>query len=212
VTSTRDAILDGALHVLQTRGLARTTTKEIARAAGYSEATLYKLFADKTDLLLCVQAERLPTIGVVSDGAASLAGSGTVAGNLRLIVVEMTRFYQSVLPIGMSIFSDNDLLARHRDAVRARGPGPESIVDGVRAYLTAEQAAGRVGPAAPIDGAAMALAGACMHRAFLWCFDGEAGDPAAQGSASAGAFAAGVVAAVLPALAPAPDCGLPHDA
>ncbi len=202
MTNTRDAILDGALRVMQTRGLARTTTKEIARAAGYSEATLYKLFADKVDLLLCVQAERLPRIGVVSDGAASLAGTGTVAGNLHQIAVEMTGFYQTVLPIAMSIFSDSDLLARHRDAVRARGPGPEAISDGVRAYLAAEQAAGRVGPAAPVDGTAMALAGACMHQAFLWCFDGEAGVPAARGSARADAFAAGAVAAILPALCP----------
>jgi AcrR family transcriptional regulator len=203
VASTRDAILDGALHVMRTRGLARTTTKEIARAAGYSEATLYKLFDDKFDLFLSVLAERLPTVGVVRDGAANLAGS--VAGKLHQIVVEMTGFYQAVLPIGMSIFSDSDLLARHRAAVRMHGTGPESVTDGVRAYLAAEQAAGRIDPAAPIDGAAMALAGACMHQAFLWCFDGEVGDAATQGSARVDAFAAGVVAAILPALSPAPD-------
>jgi AcrR family transcriptional regulator len=205
VTSTRDAILDGALHVMRARGLARTTTKEIARAAGYSEATLYKLFDDKFDLFLAVLAERLPRVGVVSDGAASLAGTGTVAGNLRLIVVEMIGFYLSVLPIGMSIFSDTALLARHREAIRTRGPGPEVITNGVRAYLAAEQATGRVAAAAPIDGAALALAGACMHQAFLWCFDGDAGDVATQESARVDAVAAGVVAAILPALGTRPD-------
>lgn len=205
MTSTRDAMLDGALHVMQTRGLARTTTKEIARAAGYSEATLYKLFDDKFDLFLSVLAERLPTVGVVSDGAATLAGSGSLAGNLQLIVVEMTRFYQAVLPIGMSIFSDSDLLTRHRDAVRTHGTGPEVITTGVRAYLAAEQAAGRVDPTAPIDGATMALAGACMHQAFLWCFAGDSGDGAVEQSTRVDAFAAGVVAAILPALSPVPD-------
>jgi AcrR family transcriptional regulator len=205
VASTRDAILDGALHVMQTRGLARTTTKEIAKAAGFSEATLYKLFDDKFDLFLCVLAERLPQVGVVSNGAESLAGTGSVAGNLHRIVVEMTSFYRAVLPVGMSIFSDSGLLARHRDAVRSRGPGPEVISEGVRAYLGAEQAAGRVGELAPIDGAALALAGACMHQAFLWCFDGEAGDAATQGPARVDAFAAGVVAAILPALSSARD-------
>ena len=205
MASTRDAILDGALHVMRTRGLARTTTKEIARAAGYSEATLYKLFDDKVELFLSVLAERLPTVGVVSDGAASLGGTGSVAGNLQRIVVEMTHFYEAVLPIGMSIFSDSDLLARQRAAVRMHGTGPESVTDGVRAYLAAEQAAGRVGAAAPVDGAAMTLAGACMHRAFLWCFDGDTDDTATEGSERVEAFAAGVVAAVLPALDPAPD-------
>ena len=205
MATTRDAILDGALRVMQSRGLARTTTKEIARASGYSEATLYKLFDDKFDLFLCVLAERLPRVGVVHGGAGTLAGKGSVAGNLQRIVVEMTGFYHAVLPIGMSIFSDSDLLARHRDAVRTHGPGPEIITDGVRAYLAAEQAAGRVGAAAPIDGAAMALVGACMHQVFLWCFDGETGGDAIQGSARVDSFAAGVVAAILPALSPAPD-------
>jgi AcrR family transcriptional regulator len=205
VPSTRDAILDGALHVMRTRGLARTTTKEIARAAGYSEATLYKLFDDKFDLFLSVLDERLPQVGVVSDGAESLAGAGSVTGNLHRIVVEMLSFYQAVLPIGMSIFSDSDLLARHRDAVRMRGPGPEVITKGVRGYLAAEQASGRVGERAPIDGAALALVGACMHQAFLWCFDGETGDAATKDPARADAFAKGVVAAILPGLSPAPD-------
>ena len=60
---TRDRILDAAAHVMRTRGFARTTTKEIARAAGYSEATLYKHFQDKTDLFLAVLKERLPSLG-----------------------------------------------------------------------------------------------------------------------------------------------------
>lgn len=205
MASTRDAILDGALHVMQTRGLARTTTKEIARAAGYSEATLYKLFDDKFDLFLSVLAERLPTVAVADDDAASLAGTGSLAGNLHRIVVEMTGFYRAVLPIGMSIFSDTALLARHRDAVRTHGPGPERIAAGVRAHLGAEQAAGRVGASAPIAGAAMALVGACMHEAFLWCFNGEADDAPAGESPAVNTFADGVVAAILPALDPAPD-------
>src|ERR1700760_4013925 len=60
---TRDRILDAAAHVMRTRGFARTTPKEIARAAGYSEATLYKHFTDKTDLFLAVLKERLPSLG-----------------------------------------------------------------------------------------------------------------------------------------------------
>jgi AcrR family transcriptional regulator len=196
VPSTRDAILDGALTVMRTRGLARSTTKEIARAAGYSEATLYKLFADKVDLFLCVLAERLPPVSVVRDGAASLAGRDSVAANLHLITTEITRFYLIMLPVGMSIFSDTGLLARHREDVRARGAGPESLTNGVRAYLAAEQAAGRVRADAPLAGAAMALAGACMQRAFLWCFD----DIREPGDRAVNTFAADVVAAVLPSL------------
>jgi hypothetical protein len=106
------------------------------------------------------------SVGFVGGGnAASAAGTGSMAGNLQRIVIQMTGFYQAVLPIGMSIFSDSDLLARHRDAVRTHGPGPERITEGVRAYLTAEQAAGRVAVAAPIAGArGRWSAPACIRR------------------------------------------------
>ena len=47
--TTRDAILDGALEVMRTRGLARTTTKEIARAAGFSEHLTKPINFDRLD-------------------------------------------------------------------------------------------------------------------------------------------------------------------
>ena len=198
MTTTRDAILDGAMHVIRTRGLARTTTKEIAAAAGYSEPMLYRFFADKTDLFLAVLAERLPGVGVTRDDGSDLAGSGTLRDNVRHIVVEMTGFYLTVLPLAMSIFSDAELLARHRDAVNDHGTGPEMMTDGVRGYLAAEQAAGRIDADAPIDGVAFALAGAAQHRAFLWSFNGRG----AMALKEIESFADEVVAAALPALSP----------
>ncbi len=76
MTDTRDRILDAATHVMRTRGFARTTTKEIARAAGYSEATLYKHFQDKTDLFLAVLKERLPTVSWMLSPTASQTPAG----------------------------------------------------------------------------------------------------------------------------------------
>ncbi|MCU6479148.1 TetR/AcrR family transcriptional regulator [Arthrobacter sp. A2-55] len=199
---TREAILDGALAVMRDRGLARTTTKEIARASGCSEPLLYRHFEDKIALFLAVLAERLPPVRVLGDGAAGLAGHGLLEENLRLVVAELTAFYLTVLPIGMSIFSDNELLARHRDAVEAHGTGPEIMSLGVGKYLADEQAAGRIRPGAPLDGAALALTGAAMHRAFLWSFHARAGEPGPSRQRIRD-VAAEVVAGVLPSLLPA---------
>ena len=58
--STRERILTAAEEVMRTKGLARSTTKEIARASGFSEATLYKHFANQEELFLAVLGERLP--------------------------------------------------------------------------------------------------------------------------------------------------------
>ena len=54
LSKTRDQILDAAASVMHTLGLARTTTREIAQAAGLSEAALYRHFEDKAELFLSI--------------------------------------------------------------------------------------------------------------------------------------------------------------
>jgi AcrR family transcriptional regulator len=199
--TTRDAILDGALEVMRARGLARTTTKEIARAAGFSEATLYKLFTDKTDLFLCVFAERLPWGAAVRDGVSDLVGQNSVQENLTAMVVEIERLFDTSLPIAMSLFSDAELLAREAEAVHARGGlGPGIVIQRLGDYLRGEQAGGRVSATAPVDAAATALVGACMHHAFVGSFSdrGRGGDR----ERAFAALADGVVAAVLYGICP----------
>jgi AcrR family transcriptional regulator len=169
--SGRERILDGAYEVMRTRGLARATTKEIARAAGLSEAALYKFFKDKEDVFLCVLKERLPRITLFDRGVDEIVGTGELSENLHTVADEVVRFYEESLPIAMSLFSDARLLARHRRSVRAKHMGPEALIDRVAAYLRAEQAYGRVRAGALVDGAAAAMVGACMHLAFLNCFD-----------------------------------------
>jgi AcrR family transcriptional regulator len=186
---------------MRTRGLARTTTKEIARAAGFSEPTLYKFFVDKVDLFLCVLAERLPRVTVVSDGISHLVGRGNVAENLRSMGIEIERFYAASLPIAMSVFSDVNLLARQRKAVHERGAGPEIIIKRVADYLRAEQAGGRINDSAPVEGAAGALVGACMHYAFLARFN-DGSEEAHADDKKVADLVNRVVEAILPSLCP----------
>lgn len=194
--STRDRILDGAAEVMRNRGLANTTTKEIARAAGLSEAMLYKVFRDKVDLFLGVLNERLPRITVLSGGLAENPGTAPLQVDLRRLAAELLSFYLESFPIAASVFSDPALLVRHRDAVRERGTGPHVVVEGVAAYLSAEQRAGRVGPAISPDVVAELLVGACLHRAFLIRFAGESTTPD-----QIERFAAQVITALEPTLA-----------
>ena len=171
--STRDRLLDGALEVMRTRGLAHTTTKEIARAAGYSEATLYKSFSDKVDLFLSVLTERLPRIGLVQDGLAGRVGTGPVEQTLRELSAQTLAFYVESFPIAASVFADAELLVRHRAGVLSRGSGPEMLSRTVTGYLDAERAAGRIAATADTAAVTSALVGACFHRAFLLAFAGE---------------------------------------
>ena len=117
--STRDRILDAAATVLRERGLARTTTKEIARAAGCSEALLYKHFTDKQELFLGVLAERAPRL----DAPVDLVGRATVVENVTTLVGQLLAFYSRSFPMSASILGAPDLLAVHREGMRRRGAG-----------------------------------------------------------------------------------------
>lgn len=193
--STRDRILDGAAVVMRERGLAHATTKEIARAAGLSEAMLYKVFRDKTELFLGVLTERLPRVAVISDGFLGHVGAATVRAGLRRLTAEILAFYLEAFPIAASVFSDAGLLARHREELRQRGAGPQIVVETVTAYLAAEQELGRLGPDAKPRVLAELLVGACLHRAFLTRFAGDTTTPEQLDR-----FAADVVDTLAPAL------------
>ena len=192
VKPARERILDAAAAVMREKGLTSTTTKAIAAAAGYSEALLYKHFADKQELFLCVLKERVPQVHLDSPG------DGDLAGNLTGIVEQLMGFFVQTFPIAASIFGSPELLAQHRQAITGRGYGPAAPVHRVQAYLDAERQAGRIRAACDTTSAARLLVGAAFHQGFLAAFDGfrTVGD--------AHAIAAGIVATVLPALAETP--------
>ncbi len=185
---TRDRILDAATHVMRTRGFARTTTKEIARAAGYSEATLYKHFQDKTDLFLAVLKERLPTVSwMLSPAASQQASPDDLAARLTAFARGAVEFYQASFPISASVFSEPDLLAAHHAAVTRQGAGPHMPVQALARYLRTQQEHGSVRPGADCDAAASLLLGSCFQYAFLRCFAQLPPDPEAD-AAHAGAI------------------------
>ncbi|WP_371095289.1 TetR/AcrR family transcriptional regulator [Streptomyces sanglieri] len=166
----RVRIIDAAHQLMLTIGLARATTKEIARAAGCSEAALYKHFASKEELFVTVLKERLPRLNpllkrlVVSPGA----GERTVEQNLTEIARQAALFYEQSFPIAASLYAEPRLKERHNEAMRELGTGPHMPIRGLDAYLRSEQAAGRVRAEADTYAAASLLLGACAQRAFAY--------------------------------------------
>jgi AcrR family transcriptional regulator len=184
--STRDRMLDAAAHVMRTRGMARATTKEIAKAAGYSEAALYKHFRDKTEIFLAVLSERIPgTLAGVLANLAERAGQGSVRDTVQEVAAAALDFYQETFVMAASVFSEPSLLAAHRDAVQERGAGPHRISETVADYLAAEQNLGRIRTDADPRAAADLLLGACLQQAFLSRFAGSALDDETAGRTAA---------------------------
>ena len=161
----REALLDAAAAIMREHGIARTRTRNVAQRAGYSEATMYKHFADKTDLMLAVLQERSTAFTQL---AAALADhSGSLEEALTRIARAAIAFYVDNFPMLASIFADPQVLDGHRDALRERGLGPHHVNEAVAAYLRSEMEAGRIGPDSdPYAGAGL-LVGACMQHAFL---------------------------------------------
>ncbi|WP_166845846.1 TetR/AcrR family transcriptional regulator [Isoptericola sp. BMS4] len=174
--SARERILDAAATVLRERGLARATTKEIARAAGCSEALLYKHFADKQELFLGVLHERAPRLDGPDD-VARTAGTGTVSENLTDLVRRLLAFYAQSFPMAASILGSPELLAAHRAGVRRLGAGPAEPALRLQAYLDAEAARGRLPDDVDTAATARTLAGAALFEAFLATYEGSAGVP-----------------------------------
>jgi AcrR family transcriptional regulator len=181
--STRDRMLDAAAHVMRTRGLARATTKEIAKAAGYSEAALYKHFRDKTDLFLAVLGERMPSpLAAVLATLPDRVGQGSVEATLEEVARAAIAFYRHGFPMAASLFAEPTLLAAYRDALAARGAGPQHVSRALTDYLAAEQDQGRVRAEADPAAAAALLIGGCLNHAFLGHFTAVTEDTADDGA------------------------------
>lgn len=194
--STRERILDAAAHVLRTKGLARATTKEIAKAVELSEAALYKHFATKSDLFLEVLATRVPgELFARFQRATEQAGTGEVGDELIALTHGMLMFFGDSFPMAASLFSDPELFAAHKEVLRERDAGPQFVREGLIAYLRAELRLGRLPEGTDVVSAADLLTGACLHHAFLSHF--------VPRTESVGEVAERLVAALLAGLAPA---------
>jgi AcrR family transcriptional regulator len=191
VKPARERILDAAAVVMREKGVANTTTKAIAAQAGYSEAMLYKHFADKQELFLLLLKERLPMVRP----RLAAPGWGDLAGNLTEIVEQLMTYYAELFPMSVSIFSSPDLLAAHREGIERHGGwGPVGPIRMLTNYLDAERDAGRLRSDADTVAAAQVLVGAAFHQGFLAAYAGK------TSVADAHALAAAAVATVLPGL------------
>jgi len=166
-------MLDAAAQIMRERGIVKATTKEIARAAGCSEALLYKNFSGKHELFEAVLRERLPrTLERVEPG------TGDVVTNIEHATSGLIGFYREGFPIAAALFGDRDMLSSWRDQSAARGGGPSAPQRGLEQYLRDEQSLGRLPSRVDPEATASLLTGAALHEAFQASFEGREIDDA----------------------------------
>ena len=139
----KNDILAAADQLLRDRGFGAVTTKEIARAAEVSEASIYYHFGDKLDLMHAVLEAHLPTLLEVTRALPGRAGTSTVTANLATAASSLISFYRAIQPVIAAVQTDAELSRRFRDRLAAQGRDPQRGSKAVAEYLTAERALGR---------------------------------------------------------------------
>lgn len=162
---TRKLILDATRQLIATRGLARVTTREIARATGCAEGTLFKHFKNKEALVLAVVLENFPAFA--ESTTAEHVGRGSVRANLERIALASISFAEKLIPVAVTMLADAELFAMHRQTPHEGDQGPQRAFNLVAGYIAGEQRLGRINPRLkPIAVAALIL-GPCFQWAFF---------------------------------------------
>src|SRR5258708_29691330 len=163
--STRERLMDATERIIREQGIMAVTTKDIARAAGFSEATLYRHFQDKTDLLLAVMSERISGsfLRLIRE-LPERAGTGAVQATLEELAAAALAFFAHTAPLSAAIAADPTFAARHYARLRELGAGPEFALRSVMAYFKAEHDLGRAHSVASPAAAAPPLLGGCFEH------------------------------------------------
>jgi AcrR family transcriptional regulator len=167
MNKTQQKLVEATERLFLRHGLARVTTREIAREAGVTEGVIYHHYRDKAELLLAVTGNRMGEFREVLNSLPLQVGLGTVRENLERTLQAAYEFQYRIVPIVCSLFADVQLLDRTREILRERQCGPECVVEALGVYLQAEQRLGRLNSGLPPRAAAEILLAIGFHTAML---------------------------------------------
>ncbi len=193
--SLRRRIIEAADGLIREHGLAGATTREIARAAGCAEGSIYVHFEDKIDLVIAVLVEREPSFAELLELPAK-AGEATVEANLVPWVDELLRLMRENQPIFYALLSDRAVFKRFKERLYERETGPVAVYRAAESYVRAEQELGRVDGEVEPGIAAAILVGAVRDQVVAHALTPRQPTPA-------DVFARALVRALIFGLAPA---------
>src|SRR5215472_11363250 len=90
----RTQIVTATRKLIEDRGIAQITTKQIAKTAGCAEGTIFRHFARKEDLLLAAVMASFPSL---RESLMTISG-GTPRERLQRLVLNVIRFFEQVTP------------------------------------------------------------------------------------------------------------------
>ena len=160
---TYQQILEATQRLIETGGLVRSGTTAMAQAA--EDATILREDKRKEDLCLTLVFENSPKLKAAI--LQKRPGRNSVTKNLETIALAAIRFSEKLIPLGVTLCADAQLLERHRRAMRDGRKGPKEVFDLLVGYIDAEQRLGRINACVDPLSAAALLFGPCFHWAFV---------------------------------------------
>ena len=115
----RRRLLDAAKHLFSEQGVGSTNMKDVARAAGVGQGTLYRHFAHKGELCWALIREDIAEFQDRIGAAIADPLKGSPLGRLDLLIVERIRIMESHLPLFATI---EEATGAARSARTFRGP------------------------------------------------------------------------------------------
>jgi len=145
--SNRQNIINATDRLLQTHGLARLTTREMAREAKVAEGLIYHYFKDKAELIFEVIETRVRETKNYMQNLPLEVGKSTLSKNLENVLLSVYQAHYEITPIINTVFADHKLRLRLQEIVKERNMGPQFAIEGLDVYLAAEQRLGRLSDA-----------------------------------------------------------------
>jgi AcrR family transcriptional regulator len=158
----REAILAAAWDLISEAGLATLTTREVARRAGVSEASVFYHFGDKAGLLEQVVLTGLAPLK--EPGPAT--GGESLAGTLGRLATALEAFFDHAMPVLAAVQSDASLRRSFVKRLVDGDLGPHRGVQMLSQQLALLSAGGLADSGVDPGAASLLLIGACFLRSW----------------------------------------------
>ncbi len=161
----RDRILDATDALLREKGVARLTTKEIARRAEVSEGSIFYHYTDRSGLLTAAFERGLGSLAAFGEQVSDRpARPEDLRGTLLRFTEALERFLDTATVVLFAAQADADLRTSLTSHIHERDLGPHHGQRVVGEYLARLQEQGLVSSRADPSTVAFLLIGACMLR------------------------------------------------
>jgi hypothetical protein len=195
---TKTRILEAAAELLRDKGISGTTTREIARVAGLSDAAIYSHFKSRGALLnALIPVSLVDYYKGSAEAFLKRVGQGTVKGNLKYFMKMARDFFLEASPKIALILAEPELF----NALGGRPVKGSKAETFLSDYIRAEQRMGRINEGADAVAIGTIVVATAFYEGFTAGLMGKAFTAARPSSAEE------IIDALMVGLAPRKKAG-----